>query len=203
LRSPEKQAIRFFAEYGGGKSAMVSKRICRPSAFVSINWYSEQSLYDRGEVESGIALLKERGLAYEKDGALWFRTTISVMTKIGCWFAPMAQRLILPRMSPITRKNIDRGFDQVIDVWGADHHGYVPRMKAMLAGLGRNPDDLRVILVQLVNLLRGGQQVAMSTRSGEFVTLREVIDEVGRDACRFFFLMRRSDSQLDFRSGIG
>jgi arginyl-tRNA synthetase len=85
-----------------------------------------------------------------------------------------------------------------VDVWGADHHGYVPRMKAMLAGLGRNPEDLQIILVQLVNLLRDGQQVAMSTRSGEFVTLREVIDEVGRDACRFFFLMRRSDSQLDF-----
>ncbi|HEX9874647.1 MAG TPA: DALR anticodon-binding domain-containing protein, partial [Deferrimonas sp.] len=81
---------------------------------------------------------------------------------------------------------------------GADHHGYVPRMKAVLAGLGQDPESLQVILVQLVNLLRGGSQVAMSTRSGEFVTLREVVDEVGRDACRFFFLMRRSDSQLDF-----
>jgi len=96
------------------------------------------------------------------------------------------------------KEKFERGYDLAIDVWGADHHGYVPRMKAVLAGLGRDPEDLQIILVQLVNLLRGGSPVAMSTRSGEFVTLREVIDEVGRDACRFFFLMRRSDSQLDF-----
>ena len=96
------------------------------------------------------------------------------------------------------REKYERGFDIVIDVWGADHHGYVPRMKAVLAALGRNTEDLQIILVQLVNLLREGEQVAMSTRSGKFVTLKEVIDEVGKDACRFFFLMRRSDSQLDF-----
>jgi len=86
----------------------------------------------------------------------------------------------------------------VVDVWGADHHGYVPRLKAVAQGLGRDAGDLKIVLVQLVSLLRDGVPVAMSTRSGEFVTLKEVVDEVGRDAARFFFLMRRSDSQLDF-----
>jgi len=91
-----------------------------------------------------------------------------------------------------------RGFDTLIDIWGADHHGYIPRLQAAIQALGRDKDDLKIILVQLVNLLRGGEPVAMSTRSGEFVTLREVLDEVGKDAARYHFLMRRSDSHLDF-----
>jgi arginyl-tRNA synthetase len=95
-------------------------------------------------------------------------------------------------------EKFDRGFDRVIDVWGADHHGYVPRMKAVVAGLGHPPEDLQVLLIQMVNLLRDGQPYTMGKRSGNFVTLHDVVDEVGKDACRFFFLMRRSDSQLDF-----
>ena len=95
-------------------------------------------------------------------------------------------------------EKFDRGFERVIDVWGADHHGYVTRMKAVVAGLGHPSDDLEVLLIQMVNLLRDGQPFTMGKRSGNFVTLREVVDEVGSDACRFYFLMRRSDSQLDF-----
>ena len=95
-------------------------------------------------------------------------------------------------------EKFERGFDRVIDVWGADHHGYIPRMKAMLSGLGHQPEDLEVLLIQMVNLLRDGQPFIMGKRSGNFITLREVIDEVGSDACRFFFLIRRCDSQLDF-----
>jgi arginyl-tRNA synthetase len=198
LEVPEEEAIRYFAAYGGGKIADGIEEDLQVFGVRFDRWYSEQSLYDRGDVERGIALLGERGLTYEKDGAIWFRTTD---------FGDDKDRVLVRSNGATTyfasdiayhKEKYDRGFDLVIDVWGADHHGYVPRMKAVLAGLGRNPDDLQVILVQLVNLLRGGEQVAMSTRSGEFVTLREVIDEVGRDACRFFFLMRRSDSQLDF-----
>ncbi|APG24157.1 MULTISPECIES: arginine--tRNA ligase [Syntrophotalea] len=195
---PEEEALRFFAEQGGGK---IREGIEEDLAAFGVrfdNWYSEQSLYDRQSVDRGIALLRERGLTYEKEGAIWFRTTD---------FGDDKDRVLVRSNGVMTyfasdvayhKEKFERGFDMVIDVWGADHHGYVPRMKAVLAGLGRNPEDLQIILVQLVNLLRDGQQVAMSTRSGEFVTLREVIDEVGRDACRFFFLMRRSDSQLDF-----
>ncbi len=198
LDIPEEEAIRFFAAYGGGKIRDGIEDDLQVFGVRFDRWYSEQSLYDRGEIERGIALLRERGLTYEEDGAIWFRTTD---------FGDDKDRVLVRSNGATTyfasdvayhKEKYDRGFDLVIDVWGADHHGYVPRMKAVLAGLGRNPDDLQVILVQLVNLLRGGEQVAMSTRSGEFVTLREVIDEVGRDACRFFFLMRRSDSQLDF-----
>ncbi len=198
LDAAENEAIRFFADYGGSKIRDGIEEDLKDFGVRFDRWYSEQGLYDRGDVETGIALLKERGLAYEKDGAIWFRTTDFGDDKDRVLVRSNGVKTYFASDVAYHIEKYDRGFDQVIDVWGADHHGYVPRMKAVLAGLERNPDDLRVILVQLVNLLRGGQQVAMSTRSGEFVTLREVIDEVGRDACRFFFLMRRSDSQLDF-----
>ncbi len=198
LELEETEAIRELAAWGGEE---IRRGIAEDLEVFGVrfdNWFSEQSLFDSGEVGRGLALLREGGFAYEQDGALWFRTTD---------FGDDKDR-VLVRSNDVTtyfasdvayhKDKYDRGFDMVIDVWGADHHGYIPRMKAVVAALGRNPEDLQVILVQLVNLLREGQQVAMSTRSGEFVTLREVIDEVGRDACRFFFLMRRSDSQLDF-----
>ncbi len=198
LEVGEDEAIRFFAQAGGKEILAGIDDDLRAFGVHFDHWYSEQGLYDRGEVERGIALLKERNLTYEREGALWFRTTD---------FGDDKDRVLVRSNGATTyfasdvayhKEKFDRGYDRVIDVWGADHHGYVPRMKAVLAGLGRNPEDLGIILVQLVNLLREGEQVAMSTRAGEFVTLREVIDEVGRDACRFFFLMRRSDSQLDF-----
>jgi arginyl-tRNA synthetase len=198
LELPEKQAIRYFAEYGGGQIRDGIEEDLQAFGVHLDNWYSEQGLYDRGEVEAGIALLKERGLTYEQEGALWLRTSDYGDDKDRVLVRSNGATTYFASDVAYHKEKFERGFDLVVDVWGADHHGYVPRMKAMLAGLGRNPEDLQIILVQLVNLLRDGQQVAMSTRSGEFVTLREVIDEVGRDACRFFFLMRRSDSQLDF-----
>lgn len=194
----EEQALAFFGRFGGERILAGIDDDLQAFGVRFDRWYSEQSLYDRGEVTRGIELVRERKLAYEQEGALWFRTTD---------FGDDKDRVLVRSNGATTyfasdvayhKEKFDRGYDLVIDVWGADHHGYVPRMKAVLAGLGRNPEDLQVILVQLVNLLRGGRPVAMSTRSGEFVTLKEVIDEVGRDACRFFFLMRRSDSQLDF-----
>lgn len=198
LELSDEEAIEQIGAYGGGRIRDGIDADLEDFGVRFDNWYSEQSLYDRGEVEKGIALLKERGLTYELDGAVWFKTTD---------FGDDKDRVLI-RSNGVTtyfasdvayhKEKYERGFDLVIDVWGADHHGYIPRMKAVLAGLGRDTDDLQCILVQLVNLLRDGEQVAMSTRAGKFVTLREVIDEVGRDACRFFFLSRRSDSQLDF-----
>ncbi len=198
LDLPEQDAVREIGNFGGNCIRDGIDQDLRDFGVCFDNWYSEQSLYDRGAVERGIVLLKERGLTYEHEGALWFRTTD---------FGDDKDRVLVRSNGNMTyfasdvayhKEKFERGFDRVIDVWGADHHGYVPRMKAVLAGLGRDAEDLQCILVQLVNLLRAGKQVAMSTRSGEFVTLREVIDEVGRDACRFIFLSRRSDSQLDF-----
>ena len=162
------------------------------------HWYSEKSLYDRGMVDQELKKLAEKGLSFEQDDALWLRTTD---------FGDDKDRVLIKSDGSYTyfasdvayhMEKFDRGFDRVIDVWGADHHGYIPRMKAMLAGLGHSPDDLEVLLIQMVNLLRDGKPYIMGKRSGNFITLKEVVDEVGRDACRFFFLMRRCDSQLDF-----
>lgn len=162
------------------------------------NWYSEKSLYDQGMVEQELTKLKEKGLSFEQENALWLRTTD---------FGDDKDRVLIKSDGSYTyfasdvayhMEKFDRGFNRVIDVWGADHHGYIPRMKAMLAGLGHSPEDLEVLLIQMVNLLRDGKPYVMGKRSGNFITLKEVIDEVGRDACRFFFLMRRCDSQLDF-----
>ena len=161
-------------------------------------WFSEQSLYDSGRVTACVAALKTKALIYEQDGALWFKTSA---------FGDEKDRVVV-RNNGITtyfasdiayhQEKFERGFDRVIDVWGADHHGYIPRMKAAVEASGTNPDRFQVILVQLVNLLRGGTPVAMSTRAGEFVTLRDVVREVGRDAARFLFLTRHYDSTLDF-----
>ena len=162
------------------------------------NWFSEQSLYDRGKVEAAMDSLLSRKILYEHDGALWFKTSeygdekdrVVVRTNgITTYFASdIAYHL----------DKFDRGFERVIDVWGADHHGYIPRMKAAVAAAGRRKEQFDVILVHLVNLLRAGEPVAMSTRSGEFVTLREVVNEVGKDAARFIFLTRHYESPLDF-----
>jgi arginyl-tRNA synthetase len=161
-------------------------------------WFSEQSLLDSGEVRQTLEWLEEKGLAYRDEGALWFRSTR---------FGDDKDRVLRKSDGLLTyfasdiayhANKFKRGFDMVVDIWGADHHGYVPRMKAAVQALSREPEDLQVILVQLVNLLRAGEQVAMSTRAGEFVTLADVCAEVGVDASRFIFLSRKSDSHLDF-----
>lgn len=162
-------------------------------------WFPESSLVNAGAVEKTLNALKEKGYVYEEDGAVWFKSTL---------FGDDKDRVLRKRDGFLTyfasdiayhADKISRGFDEMIDVWGADHHGYVPRMAAAIETLGKNPkEDFTVILIQLVNLLRGGEPVAMSTRSGEFITLREVVEEVGVDAARFMFLSRKSDQPLDF-----
>src|SRR4051812_29527027 len=159
---------------------------------------SEQSAYDTGGVERAIQLLESRGLTYESEGALWLRTTD---------FGDDKDRVLrksdgtLTYLTPDIAYHVDkhdRGFDRAIDVWGADHHGYIPRMRAALAALGYPPEFFDVELVQLVRVVRGGEEVKMSKRSGEFVTLRDLYEEVGVDAARYFFLARKGASPLDF-----
>ncbi len=162
------------------------------------HWFSEKTLHESGYVDETIAELKRLGYVYEQDGALWFKAS---------QFGDEKDRVIR-RSNGVTtyfaadiayhRNKLQRGFNVLVDVWGADHHGYVPRLKAAIQALGGDKEALKVILVQLVNLLEGGEVKAMSTRAGEFVTLREVLDDVGKDAARFIFLTRRSDSHLDF-----
>ena len=160
-------------------------------------WFSETELYRQGLVEKSFELLKERGFLYEQDGALWFKATE---------FGDEKDRVVRRSNGATTYFASDvayhllkfqQGFDLVVDIWGADHHGYVPRLQAAAQALGFQ-GHLKVILVQLVSLLRQGQPVAMTTRGGTFVTLREVLDEVGKDAARFIFLSRRPDAQLEF-----
>ncbi len=161
-------------------------------------YFSERELYREDGVGKLLRTLQEKGFIYREGDALWFRTTA---------FGDEKDRVVVRQNGDPTyfaadiayhRNKFLRGFETVIDIWGADHHGYIPRMSAAVQALGYEKDALKVILVQLVNLLRDGKPVAMSTRSGEFVTLREVVDEVGKDAARYNFLMRRSDSHLDF-----
>lgn len=161
-------------------------------------WFSERSLADNGSVDQLIERLKKSGHAYEKDGALWFRSTDFGDEKDRVVVRDNGQKTYFASDIAYHANKIARGYDQIIDIWGADHHGYVPRVKAALSALGDDPNKLEVLLVQFAILYRGGQKAQMSTRSGEFVTLRQLRDEVGNDAARFFYVMRKCEQHLDF-----
>lgn len=162
------------------------------------SWFSEKSLLENGIVDKTLNHLRRSGIAYEQDGALWFSSSR---------FGDDKDRVLRKSNGELTYFASDiayhankffRGYDLLIDIWGADHHGYVPRMKGAITALEHSPEELKVLLIQLVNLIRQGNYVSMSTRSGEFETLSNVCQEVGKDAARFIFLSRRCDSPLDF-----
>jgi arginyl-tRNA synthetase len=161
-------------------------------------WFSEQSLYDSGKVDEVINDFRSHDIIYAKDNALWFKTTDFGDEKDRVVVRGNGQTTYFASDIAYHQEKFERGFERVIDVWGADHHGYIERMMASIEASGRKRDQFNVILVQLVNLLRGGEPVAMSTRAGEFVTLNDVINEVGPDAARFLFLTRHYESPLDF-----
>jgi len=161
-------------------------------------WFSERSLLADESVRKSIEELRERGFAYEQDGALWLKSTV---------FADDKDRVIVKQDGEYTylatdiayhRNKLGRGFKTLVNIWGADHHGYIPRVQAVIQAFGHPKDSLHVLLVQLVSILRHGQPVPMSKRAGNFVTLRDVVQDVGADAARYIFLTRRSDSHLDF-----
>ncbi len=161
-------------------------------------WYSQKLLRKSGKIAKAIRLLREKGYIYEKDNAVWFKSTEFGDDKDRVVFKSDGSATYL---APDIAYHIDkymRGFRKLIDIWGPDHHGYVPRLKAAMKALGYSDDSLSILIVQLATLFRGGQEVSMSTRAGEFITLREVMDEVGKDVARFSFLMRRLSSHLDF-----
>jgi arginyl-tRNA synthetase len=162
------------------------------------NWYSEQSLYDSGKLDAVVDDFRKKNIIYEKDGALWFKTKDFGDEKDRVVVRKNGQPTYFATDIAYHQDKFDRGFERVIDVWGADHHGYISRVTSSIKASGRDGNRFNVILVKLVNLLRGGEPVAMSTRAGEFVTLSDVIKEVGRDAARFIFLTRHYESPLDF-----
>jgi arginyl-tRNA synthetase len=161
-------------------------------------WFSEKSLFDTGMVAQAVERLKGAGHLYQQDGALWFKAT---------QFGDEKDRVVQRANGEFTyfasdiayhANKYERGFDQIIDVWGADHHGYIQRVRAALTALGYDAQKLTVALVQFAVLYRNGQKVQMSTRSGSFVTLRDLRAEVGNDAARFYYVLRKSDQHLDF-----
>jgi len=164
-------------------------------------WFRESELHAQGGLKTTLQKLKDRGMVYEKEGAVWLGTAAAADSEDD------KDRVLIKADGTPTYFLADiayhedkfaRGFEQSIDIWGADHHGYVPRMKAAIAALGHPPEAFHVIIHQLIHLFRGAEAVKMSKRTGDFVRLREVVEEVGKDACRFFFALRTPDSHLNF-----
>ncbi|MBQ1182702.1 MAG: arginine--tRNA ligase [Phascolarctobacterium sp.] len=161
-------------------------------------WFSEQTLHDAKAIHSACDLLTERGYLYEQDGALWLKATEYGDDKDRVVIRDNGVPTYFAADIAYHQDKYARGFDRVINLWGADHHGYIARMKAAVGALGYHPDQLEVLILQMVSLYRNGELVKMSKRTGQSVTLNELIEEVGTDAARFFFVMRSIDSQLDF-----
>ncbi len=198
LHGKPEEVIPQLTDYAGGRILKGIQEDLQRFGVVFDLYFSERDLYRDDGVGKLLRMLEQNGFIYREGDTLWFRTTA---------FGDEKDRVVVRQNGDPTyfaadiayhRNKFERGFETVIDIWGADHHGYIPRMSAAVQALGYGRDAMKVILVQLVNLLRDGKPVAMSTRAGEFVTLREVVDEVGKDASRYNFLMRRSDSHLDF-----
>lgn len=161
-------------------------------------WFSEQQLMDDGSVEKALARLRTGGYLYEQDGATWFASSQLGDEKDRVVVRENGQYTYFASDIAYHHNKLERGFDQIIDIWGADHHGYIPRVRAAMRALGADDSKLTVLLVQFAILWRNGVKVPMSTRSGEFVTLRQLRNEVGKDAARFFYAMRRSEQHMDF-----
>ena len=198
LEMDQDQAVALAAEFAAAKILEGIREDLELFGVGFDNYFSEKSLVTGGAVAQALDSLRQKGLIYDQDGATWFKASDHGDEK---------DRVVVRSSGEITYfasdiayhlDKFDRGFERLIDVWGADHHGYVPRLKGAVAAAGHAPEDLEVVLVQMVNLLRGGEPVAMSTRAGEFVTLRQVVDEVGADSARFIFLTRRAEAPLDF-----
>ncbi|WP_100486794.1 arginine--tRNA ligase [Sporolactobacillus pectinivorans] len=198
VSKPKEERLRFFRNFGVEHLMRGIKRDLADFHVTFDRWYSELSLYETHKVTEVLDLLKGKGETFEKDSALWLKTS---------QYGDDKDRVLVKTDGSYTyftpdisyhKDKFDRGFDQLIDVLGADHHGYVPRMKAAMQALGYNPDHLTVQIIQLVNLIKDGEKVKMSKRTGKAVTMRELMEDVGVDAARYFFAMRSSDSHLDF-----
>lgn len=198
LSEEQAAAVEFLSRYGGELLLDEIRDDLGKFNVTFDSYMSEKELRKRGEVEKTIALLQSRGLLYKQDGAQWFKTVDYGDDKDRAVVKSDGELTYFASDIAYHRNKFERGFKKLVNVWGADHHGYVPRLKAALKAMGYDPQLLQVVLVQMVHLTRGGEPVRMGKRLGEFVALREVLEEVGKDAARFFFLMRKADSHLDF-----
>lgn len=194
----EEERFAFFRRYGLDYEMSKLKKDLEKFRVPFDVWFSETSLYETGKIDNALQLLREKGHIYEQDGATWLRSTE---------FGDDKDRVLIKKDGSYTyllpdiayhKDKFDRGFEKLINIWGADHHGYIPRMKAAMQALGYNRDDLEVEVIQLVHLYQNGEKMKMSKRTGKAVTMRDLIDEVGLDATRYFFAMRSADTHLDF-----
>lgn len=198
LNVDEQERYQFFREYGLKRVTKKIKEDLHDFRVEFDNWFSEKSLHDTGEIDEVLELLKERGQTYEQDGAVWFRSTTYGDDKDRVLIKSDGKyTYLLPDIAYHLNK-FKRGFETLINVWGADHHGYIPRMKAAVEALGYDREQLEIVIIQIVNLFQNGEQVKMSKRTGKAVTLHELMDEIGVDAMRYFFAMRSPDTHLDF-----
>ncbi|QCJ44909.1 arginine--tRNA ligase [Bacillus sp. S3] len=192
------ERFEFFREYGLKYEMAKLKKDLEDFRVGFDVWYSETSLYKNGKIDEALAALRESGYVYEQDGATWLRSTD---------FGDDKDRVLIKQDGSYTyltpdiayhKDKLARGFEKLINIWGADHHGYIPRMKAAIQSLGYDREALEVEIIQLVHLYKNGEKMKMSKRTGKAVTMRDLVDEVGLDATRYFFAMRSSDTHMDF-----
>lgn len=194
----ENEAVDFCGEYAATKILEEIKRDLAETGVIHDQYFHEHHLHTDSAVERAVLDLKQKGHVYDEEGAVWFRSTDlgddkdRVLQKSDSSYTYFAADITYHK------NKYDRGFDRLIDIWGADHGGYVPRMRAVVQAMDHTPESFDVVLIQLVNLIRGGEMVSMSTRAGQYETLEDVRNEVGKDVCRYFFLMRSHNAQLDF-----
>jgi len=199
LKLPEAEAVPALGRVGLAKMMTQIKTALEQLGVKFDVWFSERSLYDKGQYDKAMTLLRQGGYISQREGAVWFDSTALGEDKDNVVVrGDGSPTYFASDIAYHYNKFVERKFDTVINIWGADHQGHVPRMKAVITALGINPERLKVIISQLVTLRRGDELIRVSKRSGDIITLSEVIDEVGRDAGRFFFLARSADSQMDF-----
>ncbi|AEP88683.1 arginine--tRNA ligase [Bacillus spizizenii] len=198
VNEEESERLAFFREYGLKYELEKLRKDLENFRVPFDVWYSETSLYQNGKIDKALEAIREKGHVYEEDGATWFRSTT---------FGDDKDRVLIKKDGTYTyllpdiayhKDKLDRGFDKLINVWGADHHGYIPRMKAAIEALGYENGTLEVEIIQLVHLYKNGEKMKMSKRTGKAVTMRDLIEEVGLDAVRYFFAMRSADTHMDF-----
>ncbi|MDF2668375.1 MAG: argS1 [Paenibacillus sp.] len=198
LSLPEAERRSYFKTYGLDKELQKLKRDLERFGVTFDSWYSETSLYENGMIDPVLSILKEAGHIYEEEGATWLRTTPFGDDKDRVLIKNDGSYTYLTPDMAYHRTKFERGFDELINIWGADHHGYIPRVKAAMAALGFDPAKLTVLIAQMVSLFQNGEKVKMSKRTGKAVTMEDLMDEVGVDPIRYFFTMRSTDSHLDF-----
>ncbi len=195
---PDEEALELSSQYACDRILEGIKEDLSSFGVKYDAYFREKKLHEEGAIKATLDELRSRGRVEEKEGALWFTMNGDEDEKDRVLVRATGEPTYFAADAAYHKDKLDRGYDLLVDIWGSDHHGYIPRVRAAVEALGYAPDVLRVLLVQFVTLVREGQKISMSTRSGEFVTLREVLDEVGSDAARFFFLSKRCDSHLDF-----